>query len=424
MTSVQDKLLTLLINKYENSRTYEGTNKLNQSFGMKPTALMRGYYSDYADPDEISDFENSLKELEARGFIILDHKKNSRVISNIRLNEDKIEDIRGAVGRKDKNRAIADEIDYYERLKERSAGRDHGRCDDLPDKGIRSWFCEEETERLKAGKKARYERDEARRLIELAECIISNDRECLERELSIRFFGDSKVFEKQYRRRVCRLIGMYLEEMKGYETAKGVSDTESDRLLLEGYGIYKNPTYVYIKGDAVIEYNGGSRIETGKDMPIALSGALLDSIEKIKINASYIMTVENLTSFHGLSMDDRLLIYTGGYHGRAVKQLIRKIRRDNDKSGFLHFGDIDPDGFLILEHLNKSCMISAEPVYMGIAELERYRTYTKPLEGNDRIKAQNLISAGKYTEILSYMLEQNIKLEQEIVAQESRGQVP
>jgi hypothetical protein len=43
------------------------------------------------------------------------------------------------------------------------------------------------------------------------------------------------------------------------------------------------------------------------------------------------------------------------------------------------------------------------------------------LEKNDRIKAQNLIKQGKYAEVLSYMLDQDRKLEQEIVSLKNKG---
>ena len=460
MTSVQDKLLKLLVNKYENSKTYEGSNKVNQSFSVKPDRVMKDYYSDYADPDEVADFENSLRELQGRGWISLEYEKNKAVIRSIRLNEESIDEIRQAAGIKDKNRACEDEIRYYTELMEAAADlsikavkasvsaseEDYSAedKDSRPDSGITAWYCNEEIGRLADGKKARQDRETAKSLLELAEYIISNDRECLERELSIRFFGNSKTFESEYRRRVCRLIESYfrsrdrLPDTAGYGNLTGEAEvfreteyegkagitgteepgteTEADRLMLEEYGIYKNPSYVYIKGNGMIRYAGGKLIDIGNSMPLALSGSLLKCMDKIKINASEVMTVENLTSFHRINHERYFYVYTGGYHGRAVRQLIKRITEDNDGLRFHHFGDIDPDGFLIIEHLNRSCGVKAEPVYMGIKELDKYRSYTKPLTDNDRSKAVKLIEQGRYSEVLEYMLKHNIKLEQEIVA--------
>ena len=93
-----------------------------------------------------------------------------------------------------------------------------------------------------------------------------------------------------------------------------------------------------------------------------------------------------------------------------------KLNHSYTRLVYLHFGDIDPDGFLILEHLNQNCGIEANPVYMGIEELEKYNSYVKQLTDNDRKKTEKLISQGKHINVLKYMLEKNIKLEQEIVA--------
>ena len=53
---------------------------------------------------------------------------------------------------------------------------------------------------------------------------------------------------------------------------------------------------------------------------------------------------------------------------------------------------------------------------MDLDYLKKYQGYTKKLNENDRTKAENLIRAGKYPEILNYMLEHNEKLEQEIIS--------
>lgn len=53
---------------------------------------------------------------------------------------------------------------------------------------------------------------------------------------------------------------------------------------------------------------------------------------------------------------------------------------------------------------------------MGIAELEKYSDFAKPLEENDITKAKKLIEKGNYAEIMNFMLERNQKLEQEIIS--------
>ena len=95
---------------------------------------------------------------------------------------------------------------------------------------------------------------------------------------------------------------------------------------------------------------------------------------------------------------------------------MKKIYRQNAEKEYFHFGDIDPDGFYILEKLRNKTKIDFKPYRMEISELEKYSEFTKILEQNDIIKAERLIAKGKYTDVLEYMLNNNLKLEQEIIS--------
>ena len=83
---------------------------------------------------------------------------------------------------------------------------------------------------------------------------------------------------------------------------------------------------------------------------------------------------------------------------------------------WLHFGDLDPDGFCILENLRRKTGIDFRGWQMDLSFLIKYRAYAKRLNQNDRTKAENLVSQGMHAEILSYMLQQDVKLEQEIIS--------
>ena len=48
LTINQSKLLHALLDKYENSKTYEGTNAVSQNFAVKPEKVWKDYVSDYA----------------------------------------------------------------------------------------------------------------------------------------------------------------------------------------------------------------------------------------------------------------------------------------------------------------------------------------------------------------------------------------
>lgn len=129
-----------------------------------------------------------------------------------------------------------------------------------------------------------------------------------------------------------------------------------------------------------------------------------------------LMTVENLTSFNRVQHDNTFFVYLSGYHNTAKRKFIQLIKNQNETLEFYHFGDIDPDGLLILENLKYKTGIDFKPFCMGVEQLKKYERYCKPLVENDRTKADGLIKSGKYVETVQYMLDNNVKLEQEIIS--------
>ena len=81
-----------------------------------------------------------------------------------------------------------------------------------------------------------------------------------------------------------------------------------------------------------------------------------------------------------------------------------------------HFGDIDPDGFYIMEHLKRGTGIPFEALNMNLLYLRKYDAYTKPMEENDIRKAKSLLNQDKYSEVMEYMLQERKKLEQGIIS--------
>ena len=99
----------------------------------------------------------------------------------------------------------------------------------------------------------------------------------------------------------------------------------------------------------------------------------------------------------------------------AESQFVEKRDQLVDSFGS-HFGDIDPDGFYILDNLRNKTGIDFKPYCMDVENLEKYRNYAKPFESNDFKKAESLIAAKKYVNITTFMLNNKIKLEQEIIS--------
>ena len=97
---------------------------------------------------------------------------------------------------------------------------------------------------------------------------------------------------------------------------------------------------------------------------------------------------------------------------------MRKVFGDNPEIIYLHFGDIDAGGFYIHENL---CRITGIPFglwRMSKEELQdvRYAECLLKLTPNDRKRLKKLEEDEKYQDVVHYMLEEGIKLEQEIVS--------
>ena len=114
--------------------------------------------------------------------------------------------------------------------------------------------------------------------------------------------------------------------------------------------------------------------------------------------------------------DQSIVVYLGGFHNKVKRELIKKINYASSALKFYHYGDIDAGGFYILNHLIKKTGIDFKPYMMNIEELKKYRNNCKALSNNDRKRLNAMLEDedfDKYKEVIHYMLEMNIKLEQE-----------
>ncbi len=114
---------------------------------------------------------------------------------------------------------------------------------------------------------------------------------------------------------------------------------------------------------------------------------------------------------------DYCVMYLGGFANRHQIDLIKKIHHYNPLAHFSHFGDIDIGGFFIHQHLCRNTNISFDLFHMNIDDLHNseYKTCLQSLTDNDRERAKSLLDSELYKRTISVMLDENIKLEQEII---------
>ena len=399
LSKIQKDALNMLLDVYENSVTYKGQNIKNQSFAIKPEKIFYEYNGDYTDQDEVDQFNMELQSLMEFKFVILDYERGIPVISKIKLNTNSINEIYSVLKREDITVKRNREIKMYTQY--------------MGVHDIMDAFCKIQIERLNAYKDAKYTSDIAINILKLLKYVLGNNRDIMERELSVAVLGDTKLFEKSYKSRICSII----EEYGELELDLFVLDKkEKEKAILEEYQVFSNPSYIFFKGNVDIHYVDGNSISVTPDNPIAILSEAIARIEMIKVNSNRIVTVENLTSYNRINDNKSTFIYLSGYHNTAKQRFLKKIAENNSGVLWFHFGDIDPDGYFILKNLIKKNGISFVPLYMDVQQLKNYKQYCKPLEKNDIVKANSLLKIHFYDEVMEFMLANNCKLEQEIIS--------
>lgn len=402
-SNIQKQILQKLLTKYESSKTYKGENSVIQSFSIKPTDIFKEYDMDSTDINVIEDFEKQCELLESEGLIQLDWKYERITKINAIATVENWQRIRTILGVKDKKQHKQDEIHFYTVFYE-----------DINSEQIVKDFCKHQIERLENDKEAEYLQEDSKNIISLLNFILKNKDEILERELSISVLANSKTWEEKYKRKVLKI----LLQSKHFDSLieNCADEKEINKVILEECNVYSNPSYVYFKGNGKITFENGECLTVFPDLPFAFYSPSISKITSFEIEDSKIMTIENLTSFNRIKESETFFIFLSGYHNSVKQKFLEKIYQQNSNKEYYHFGDLDPDGFFILENLQKKTHIDFKPYKMGIEELKKYSVFSKTLEGNDITKANSLIEKGKFVEIMNYMLENNIKLEQEIIS--------
>jgi len=126
-----------------------------------------------------------------------------------------------------------------------------------------------------------------------------------------------------------------------------------------------------------------------------IMGFPLETVEKINgigyksgKDKPYVLSIENKETFYALARPQRrgtsellsmfdCFLYVGGYSNRATAAMIKKLAISNFT--FYHAGDLDPDGILILQHIQELAGRSVTPLRMDAATFDRYLAWARPL---------------------------------------------
>lgn len=382
----QEILLNTLLNKFENSKSYIGTNKKNQKISIKISKIFPKYL-DETDYSTFREINQELEYMQQKEYIYL--KLYSGEMYDLAvLNPLKISDIYTYLNRTPKKDIYLEISSLLEQFSNKN--------------NVLSKYCSDLQTKLNNGT-LKYTPEYVtllnQELISINE-IFKLEKETFYRDFSIKIFGNSKIFEK-ISKSVANILYKY-------------TDYPNEDSILAYFNLVKNPTYVYFKGNAILEFTTQnldlSKLPTDIGLPITL----LDDIINIHILGQKIITIENLTSFNNYPKNEDFVIYLGGFHNQVRRNFIKRVYKSNPNKEYLHFGDIDAGGFYILEHLINKTGIDFIPYKMDIQTLKEYSKFTQPLTQNDILRLNRLLNT-KYHDTIYYMLEHNCKLEQEAI---------
>ena len=404
MVRYEHKILNALLDSYESSLLSRGENKVSINIQY---VFSKKNLPDYFDESSL-DYEEihaCVKELEKKGFlsIVWKHGKQDYIIEKVLLNID----------------ALCDVYKYLKRVpkseNEKNVLALLGEVRKTYNSPIVIRFVDYLTARIREGKSVKEYIDLAdlgqiENLIKALFFIETNNESCYIREFSIRYFHDSKIFEN--------MTGRIYKVWKQFGLDNEFEHIES---VLAEHLIYSTPNYIYIKGSAMLKMNyQGIDIEE-LSQGIGISGEDLSSLSVYgKKETKKVITIENLTTFFRWKEKDSIIIYLGGYHNSLRRQLLKMIYKQMPNAEYFHFGDIDIGGFEIYEDLCRRTGIPFRIYHMGVDDLEENEAYAKNLTENDKKRLDNLIQFAnenerEYVDVLHYMKEHSVKLEQECV---------
>lgn len=405
MKRYDDRILNQLLDRYERSLLYEGRNKLNISITVKITKAAVPEYYDQSST-EYETVEEQLAALERNGLIrIVWDKQKKHIIDKCELNTaelDRAYKLVNRVPRREKEQRLSEILDNFVR-----------------DDGAVGAYAAYIADRLHSGKSIRSEADiddpEAfEKVCLLTKAIEENETECFVRELSIRCFRDSKTAERNMAKAV-GILRRYSGRLKVLSSAADMSDEE----ILEEFGIYKNPSWIMLKGSGSLTI-GTTTIEL-KQIPAGIGIAGADAGKIIwsdEHRPSHILTIENLTSFHRWrdADGDTLCIYLGGFADKYQREMLKALHESYPDAEYMHFGDIDCGGFYIWKALCEETGIGFETLKMDKQTYLEKCAEGRPLTENDRKRLSGMLEDEFFKEqheLFQLMLETGMKTEQE-----------
>lgn len=400
MTQYDRHILNKLLDTYESSLLFTGENSrtvhIEFRFGKKE---IPAYFEESSQ--EYEKIHIMMKQLEEKQLIRILWKGNreGHIISKVRLNTERLDEVYEYVHRTPKNDMESESL----QLLASYTGQDAA--------PVCRAFAAYLKGRLGEHKSVKEFVDlgdavGTKQLLDTVQAIETNETQLYIREFSMLHFHDSKAFEK--------MAGKAVHVFKRFQD--GFADLAQDEILAE-YGIYHTPNYVYLKGTGDILIGEEKIRLTALKQGLGISGDDIANVRFFDTAAvKRVITIENLTTYFRWWEENSLLVYLGGYHNLVRRELLREIYSCYADARYYHFGDIDAGGFEIYRNLREKTGIPFEMYHMDRRTLQAHEDYCKPLTENDRRRLRDMENREELKEVVAYMLEHDVKLEQECIS--------
>lgn len=398
-------ILDGLLKKYNNR--YAKNIITNRRILLKPIEVYKDYAKNNADISEKQGINEAVSLLNDMGFVTADYLRFSDDIEKIYLSEEHLDAL-------------------YEYLKDEYGVVPQSTISKLVREIVKKYICtgeivQEYCENILAqieDPRCLLIPERIEENLKMFSFLEKNKENLYVREVSMLVYGDSKWFENNNYEEVCTFM----------RTATGKIREEGERndAILSFFNVTPAEQEIFIKGNWTIEWEQYvldiSKFQGG----IAIASSDVQSIKNISVNSESVMTIENKTSFQRLKDGDFAMMYLGGFANRHQIEFLKKVISDNPNVRYYHFGDIDVGGFLIHKHLCRETAKKFELYCMGIRQLcdTRYCYCLRELTDNDMNRLGALMEEESYNEVIKYMQEHNVKLEQEIVSYYADKKLP
>ena len=406
MKDYESLILNALLDKFERSSlAFLSGEELatSSSSRISLSAIKDKLFSDYRAQDCYlyrPDIERSVRNLCEKGFCSAKWDESKDLLEKVCLCPGKVDEAFVFAGRTRKRDRDSMELEMLEKKRRSIHGDTAGRLlvelEDLArkHKSHADWYSGESDLDL---------------FLKMMDAVELQKEEILLRNFSKRNFGDSKVFERN-QTRILNAFNAFGDDPESYDGFDSLCKT---------HNIVRNEGFVIIKGKIVLGIAGMEFDLTNYPYVFAVPNKAfegLNDLAVLSVAATRLISIENLTTFNYFNDPDAVVVYLGGYAGRHEIELLKKVHDVAGGIECLHMGDIDWGGFRILMDLRKKTGIPFNAFHMGIKELEEYREECIPLSDRDREALAKLLDdpdAGEFRNVISFMLGNGYKLEQE-----------